>query len=600
MNRIVVVLFLLVVNLNPSLSQSIEQIKADRENFIWGEGSGITLKKADQEALSMLISQISTHVESSFSLLNEEMINNGKGGSFKEVCKSVVNTYSNATLKNTERIVLSNEPEAKVFRYIRQSEVLKIFAEREEKIKGFVLNAEKALEKNQIADALRYYYWALSLLKSHPQGGDMKFTDQNQKSHLLVTWIPLQINNIFADIDIKVSKIDKNEKETLFTLDIKHKNRPVENFDYCYWDGMDYSNLISARNGIGLVELYGMATDADNLKIKAEYLFEGEARIDRELEDVLNKIDPIPFRNSYYTIPLVGSPEIAQPGLKVETTTSVFAEVCDEFPYRKSIETVLKCIKAKDYVSAKKEFTAEGFDVFNKIICYGNAKIVGDFKLRFISDKDKVICRSVPMCFDFKTNNKQFVEEVVFHFNKDTKIEGMSFGLSQTALNDILSKRVWKEQDQMILINFLEQYKTAYALKRLDYIENIYSNNALIITGTLVKVKPNEVNRYKDNRIVRYNKQTKEQYLKNLKYSFSSKEYINIKFEDSEIRKAGKGGDIFGVQIKQNYFSSNYGDVGYLFLIVDLNNCDEPIIHVRTWQPEITANDKLYDLSSFN
>jgi len=70
--------------------------------------------------------------------------------------------------------------------------------------------------------------------------------------------------------------------------------------------------------------------------------------------------------------------------------------------------------------------------------------------------------------------------------------------------------------------------------------------------------------------------------------------------EQSEIRKAGKGGDIFGVQIKQNFFSSNYGDVGYLFLIVDLNNVEEPIIHVRTWQPEITINDSLYDLSNFN
>ena len=47
-------------------SQSVDEIKAQRDKYLWGEGSGTTLKKADQEALSMLISQISTHVESSF------------------------------------------------------------------------------------------------------------------------------------------------------------------------------------------------------------------------------------------------------------------------------------------------------------------------------------------------------------------------------------------------------------------------------------------------------------------------------------------------------------------------------------------------------
>jgi len=74
---------------------------------------------------------------------------------------------------------------------------------------------------------------------------------------------------------------------------------------------------------------------------------------------------------------------------------------------------------------------------------------------------------------------------------------------------------------------------------------------------------------------------------------------VNIKFEKSTIKKAGQGGDIFGIQIKQNYFSSNYGDAGYLFLMVDLNNPDEPLIHVRTWQPEIEPNDSIYGLSDF-
>ena len=79
---------------------------------------------------------------------------------------------------------------------------------------------------------------------------------------------------------------------------------------------------------------------------------------------------------------------------------------------------------------------------------------------------------------------------------------------------------------------------------------------------------------------------------------FQSNEFINLRFADNEIRKAGSG-EIYGIQIKQDYFSSNYGDTGYLFLMVDLNDREKPLIHVRAWQPEKDPDFGLIDLSSF-
>ncbi|MCK5775948.1 MAG: hypothetical protein KAH25_07230, partial [Bacteroidales bacterium] len=105
---------------------------------------------------------------------------------------------------------------------------------------------------------------------------------------------------------------------------------------------------------------------------------------------------------------------------------------------------------------------------------------------------------------------------------------------------------------------------------------------------------------YYRNEIVKYNRQSKKGYIKKLNYLFKSKEFVNIKFEKSSIRKAGKGGDIYGVQIKQNYVSSNYGDEGFLFLMIDMNNPEKPIIHVRTWQPSIEKEEHIYGLSDFN
>jgi hypothetical protein len=80
---------------------------------------------------------------------------------------------------------------------------------------------------------------------------------------------------------------------------------------------------------------------------------------------------------------------------------------------------------------------------------------------------------------------------------------------------------------------------------------------------------------------------------------FKSNEYVNLKFTDISVKKAGVGGEIYGIQLKQDYFSTGYGDTGYLFLMVDLNKTEEPVIHVRTWQPEKDPKFGLYDISDF-
>ena len=574
-------------------AQSVAEIKANSNTYIWGEGTGTTLKKADKEALSQLISQISTRVESRFQLLKEEVEFNGNG-SFTETCHSVVNTYSDATLKNTDRIVIANEPDARVFRYIKREDVIKVFSQRRDKIIGFAENAEKCISENKLADGLRYYYWSLILLKSHPNGGEIVYWDIEGNKNLLATWLPLKINEIFSDIDISIVNEVSDEASKSYILNIKYKDKVVENFDYSYWDGGDWSNIVSARDGYGVVDFYGASKDIKLLKLKAEYIFEGEARIDHEVEDVLAEIDPIPFRKSFFNI------NTQLKSLSDSKNKSfVMTEVRNKQKYEKVLSKVLLSINSKDYSSAKKEFTKEGFDIYEKLIKYGNAKVLDNTNLHFIKYNDKVICRSVPMSFSFKTNNKKFVEKVIFQFDDDKKIENLSFELSSTALRDIASKEVWSEYDRITLINFLENYKTAYALKRIDYISQIFADDALIITGTVVKVEPIKDNYYK-NEIVRYNRQSKKGYIRKLNYLFNSKEFVNIKFERSKIRKAGKGGDIYGVQIKQNYVSSNYGDEGYLFLMIDMNDPEKPIIHVRTWQPTIEKEEHIYGLSDFN
>ena len=71
---------------------------------------------------------------------------------------------------------------------------------------------------------------------------------------------------------------------------------------------------------------------------------------------------------------------------------------------------------------------------------------------------------------------------------------------------------------------------------------------------------------------------------------------INLNFTDTDFKRASDGDEFYGIRVRQEYFSNTYGDVGYLFLLVDLR-FDEPIIHVRAWQNDKLPLDALFGLS---
>ena len=612
---------------NELKAQNIAEIKADRENFIWGEGSGATLKEADQIALADIIGQISTQVESRFEKTVSET-----GDKFKETVNDVLKTYSSATLKNTERVIVQNEPDTKVFRYVRRTEIAKVFESRKNKLIELAHNGEAALKNIQIADALRYYYWAQTLLRSHPDASDIRMTSSTGEEVLLITWLPVEINQIFSNMMIKIDEVEKKDNYTNCLLDIRYKNEPVHSFDYTYWGGQDWSNIVSAKDGVGVIELPRTDNGTD-IRIKMEYAFEGEANIDMELRDVMQKIPQVPYKSSYMIVNTKTTKPITTlpPGVStaqtnnVSETNSIAVNSVTTTPAALTVEAeqvpkaginsmniltnvadkdavmkkIIAAINTKNYEAAQGLFSDDGYSIFQKLMEYGNARILKMIDLKYYQYDQLVICRSIPMSFNFKSNNRTFVENVVFYFDKDNKICNLTFSLSKLAVDDIAANTNWSQQTRMLIMSFMENYKTAYSLKRLDYIQKIFSDDALIITGTVTKVNNTPENKFLNNSIVKYNRLTKAKYLKNLEYSFKSNEYINIRFADNTVRRSGKSNDIYGIQIKQDYFSTNYGDSGYLFLLIDLSDTISPQIHVRTWQPEKNPDGSIYGLSDF-
>ncbi|MFO7791200.1 MAG: hypothetical protein R6V32_11590, partial [Bacteroidales bacterium] len=366
--------------------------------------------------------------------------------------------------------------------------------------------------------------------------------------------------------------------------------------------GQDYTNRIEASDGLGYAEFFGSdAGETDNVQFKIEYMFKNESLYDKELNTVMEKVSDIPFNEAIITVDFKDKEEkttaTSTKSQETKESSMEMSVVKDISPYEKALEPVTKAISSKNYASAKDCFTGQGYKIYEKLIAYGNAKILERPALKALKKEDKVMVRGIPMLFSFKTNKREFVENVVFHFDGDNKICDLSFSLSKTALNDVLKKDQWRETDRMTIIDFLEHYKTAYALERVDYIESIFSDDALIITGSY-KTNPDPESPYKNNRIVQYNKLSKKEFIDRLKVLFRSKEYVNLQFEKSDIRSGSKD-HVYGIQIKQNYFSSNYGDEGYLFLMVDLQDTSKPTIHVRTWQPDKDEKGNIYGIEDF-
>lgn len=569
------------------------KIQAD-ENYIWGEGHSNTDSKANQSALNDLIGKISVTVQSETNL-DMQQINDGDKIDSKTAMEAVVRTYSAGSLNNTKSIWISHEPEAFVIRYIHKDELEKVFKEREDRILSYLYSAQNAERECRIDDALRNYYWALCLLKSLQHPNAMKFEDSNGLKQTLTVWIPEQINSILVNIKTEIAKIEDNVVDLLIT----YKGKPVTSLDFRFMDGMNYSFINSAKDGLSEIELHP-GTPTDKLQLKYEYEFAGQMRQDKELEMVAEVFNPTPFPKSTIVVNCGKKKEMKQVMDKyqdaVQSMSSVehATQAAESNDFANIINTILASIKSKNYSKVQEYFTEGGYDMFTRLINYGTASILGNPTLMFYQLGDRVIARSVPMKFSFKNNNRTFVEDVTFTFNSDKKIESIAFGLDKAARDDIFNREAagWTDSIRMVIATFLENYKTAFALKRADYIKSIFDDNAIIIVGHVIKKAQHnaENDKYLDNEMVKHTRLSKQEYIKNLERSFKSNQFINIRFTDNDVKKMGVGADTYGIQIHQDYYSSTYSDTGYLFLMVDLNDIDQPCIKVRTWQPKRDPN----------
>ena len=145
--------------------------------------------------------------------------------------------------------------------------------------------------------------------------------------------------------------------------------------------------------------------------------------------------------------------------------------------------------------------------------------------------------------------------------------------------------------NRRMILNYCEHLRTSYTTKDIDFLRQVFSNQALIIVGNVVRsADNNSATGIEGDEKVTFSLKTKKEYLERLEKVFAANKKIDVKFSDFRIMRHPTMEGIYGVSMKQKYTSDRYSDDGYLFILWDFRNKSMPLIHVRTWQPTASVN----------
>ena len=147
--------------------------------------------------------------------------------------------------------------------------------------------------------------------------------------------------------------------------------------------------------------------------------------------------------------------------------------------------------------------------------------------------------------------------------------------------------------NRRMILNYCEHLRTSYTTKDIDFLRQVFSDQALIIVGHVVKTADNNsAAGIEGDEKVTFSLKTKKEYLERLEMVFAANKKIDVKFTDFRIIRHPTMEGIYGVSMEQEYTSDRYSDDGYLFILWDFRNESMPLIHVRTWQPAAAVNGK--------
>lgn len=227
---------------------------------------------------------------------------------------------------------------------------------------------------------------------------------------------------------------------------------------------------------------------------------------------------------------------------------------------------------------------------------------------RAVSRKGGFEVRNIPVFMKEAPESENY-EETVLVFNNEGIIENFYISIGTYRVNEILREAndVTDLRRRQIVLDFVENFRTSYSRRDIQFLKQVFSDDFLKITGSVTEKLPTEmlIPNLPNDKIV-YSRQRKVDYLNSLRGIFKDSEYINVVFEDLEVVKHQKYPEIYGVTLKLSLNTTKYSDVGYIFFMIEFNNEENILFHVCTWQPENyidgtkLGKDDIFNLGTFS
>lgn len=594
------------------------QVKSSGD-YYFGSGIATTANEARDKALKELTSQIAVRVASSF---QQKVQETGKG--IQEDVESILRTHTRATLRNVQsESTPRSDGQIEVFCYLPKKEVAKIFEERGRLVADMAGRAKGYRENGNIAFALKLYYYSLLLINSLPDEsliiGGVNYT----------TMIPQEISQIMLAIRYEFqesSKISDREREV--TLYITHNRKPVALLDFTFWDGSDQI-AVQARDGYATFRLLGSSVDFNELKVAAKYAYyesREEYTVVADLWDLVNR--PVFQCQQQIKLKRTAPVAAARPAgagqnsaqqtndrsdapakntgwdlrLQYDEDIPVATKILDE------ARTVLFLLDAGDGNKLSRRYAGDRYlqKKLSEYMKFNRPKVLQksvDAKVN--RTRSGYEMRRVRVLHQYPTLKRQSTEFIVLDFDEKGILQDINLcitdNLYQKFVQEAQYGNDWANRQE--IIKFVEKYRTAYMTRDIKTVELMFAEDALIIVGREIKptAVPRDLVRYQkfgNQPEYQYVQLSKGEYIQRQRQVFRAQQDIFLDFASFNMIKKNSAPQVYGIEMRQSYFSTTYADEGYLFLLIDFSEKD-PLIYVRAWQPNEWNEEQLIKTANF-
>ena len=198
--------------------------------------------------------------------------------------------------------------------------------------------------------------------------------------------------------------------------------------------------------------------------------------------------------------------------------------------------------------------------------------------------------RYIPVFFIQGVNEEEQNQDIAIEFTPQGRISDIYIAIPMHQYLQILETgdTVTDLRRRQSLLGFVDDFRTAYNRKDINYLKQVFSEDALIIVGRKLERSGDGLKNYE------YVVQDKKTYITKLEGVFNNNKYINVKFSEIEVLQPYENRAIYCVTLRQEWNSSSYSDEGWLFLMIDFRDESKPLIWVRAWdQVNVSREDRI-------